>query len=95
MSIISIRMDILNENAPELLELKTAPKVVGMKQLRRALKEGRVSRVFLASDADPGLIESIAGSCQSVPCFWVVSMKALGRACGIDVGAAAAAVLQS
>ena len=95
MSIISIRMDILNENAPELLELKTAPKVVGMKQLRRALKEDRVSRVFLARDADPSLTESIAGSCQAIPCFWVVSMKVLGRACGIDVGAAAAAILQS
>ena len=38
-----------------LEELKTAKKVVGIKQLRRALKDRSAKLVFLAKDADPAL----------------------------------------
>ena len=34
-------------------ELKSAKKVVGVKQLRRALNAGTVRKAFLAEDADP------------------------------------------
>ena len=91
-------MDILNETAPEvppsLLELETEQKVVGVK-LKRALREGRAQRVFLAEDADPHLIAPVVQLCSQcqVPCTWVSTMEDLGRACGIHVGAAAAAVI--
>ena len=70
--------------------------VVGAKQLRKALKAGRqISRVFLAKNADPALTEPLADLCRDnrIDFAWVKSMTDLGRACGIEVGAATAAVV--
>ena len=69
--------------------------VVGAKQLKKALQKGTAQRVFLAEDADPALTEPIAELCRQykVDCSWVATMAQLGNACGIDVGAAAAAIL--
>ena len=68
-------------------------RVVGVKQTRRALSGGRAKAVFLARDADPALTEPLAAQAeeQGVPVRWTDSMKALGKACGISVGAAVAA----
>ena len=70
--------------------------VVGAKQLKKALKNGIASRVFLATNADPALTEPIAQMCGNydVEVVWVRSMTDLGHACGIEVGAAAAATLR-
>jgi len=69
--------------------------VVGIKQLRKALKNGKASVVFLACNADPAITEPIAALCQqnNVDFAWVRSMTDLGHACGIEVGAAAAAAI--
>ena len=69
--------------------------VVGAKQLRKALQKGTARRVFLAENADPALTDSLEDLCRQnkIECSWVASMAELGRACGIDVGAAAAAVI--
>ena len=69
--------------------------VVGIKQLRKALKNGKASVVFLACNADPAITEPIAALCQqnNVDFAWVRSMTDLGHACGIEVGAAAAAAV--
>ena len=69
--------------------------VVGTKQIRKALKSGAARRVFLARNADPAITEPIEAMCQhnNVEYAWVKSMTDLGRACGIEVGAAAAAVV--
>ena len=77
-------------------ELKSAKKVVGIKQLRRALSSGIVRKVFLAGDADPRLTEPLADACeaQGVSVEFIPAMKELGTACGIDVGAAAAGILR-
>ena len=70
--------------------------VVGAKQLRKALQNGRASRVFLAENADPALTEPLAALSEKydIPVAWVPSMLDLGKYCGIDVGAAAAAALK-
>ena len=77
-------------------ELKTAKRIVGIKQLRRALSSGNVRKVFLAEDADPRLTEPLESLCESlgVSCVLVPQMHELGNACGIDVGAAAAGILR-
>ncbi len=69
--------------------------VVGAKQLRKAVVSGRASQVFLAEDADPSVTEPLAALCVEyhIQITWVPSMAALGEACGIEVGAAAAAVV--
>ena len=78
-----------------LSELAGKKTVVGAKQLRKALNSGLARRVYLACNADPAITEPIEAMCQlkSVECIWVKSMTDLGHACGIDVGAAAAAAL--
>ena len=69
--------------------------VVGAKQLKKALNNGRAHHVFLACNADPAITEPIAALCQlnRVDFAWVRSMTDLGNACGIEVGAAAAAAV--
>ena len=71
--------------------------VVGAKQLKKAVKANRVRYVFLAENADPAVTEPLAVLCADnhIPITWVRSMTDLGHACGIEVGAAAAAVLIS
>jgi large subunit ribosomal protein L7A len=78
-----------------LSHLKDGPKVVGLKQSRRAISEGAAAYVFLAEDADPHMTVPIWELCQqhSVPVSSVESMKVLGAACGISVGAAVAVLL--
>lgn len=80
----------------EALRCLTGRKVVvGAKQLRKALLSGRAQLVCLAESADPAITEPIEAMCQqkNVEYAWVSSMTDLGRACGIEVGAAAAAVV--
>ena len=76
-------------------ELPGTKIVVGAKQLRKALLAGRARYVFLAQDADPGITEPIEELCRehSVQYTWVPTMTQLGSACGIEVGAAAAAAV--
>lgn len=78
-----------------LNELTNAAKVVGVKQVRRALAGGRVKRLYLARDADPQLTQPLErqGSELGVEVVWTDAMKGLGKACGIAVGTAAAAVV--
>ena len=77
-------------------ELKHGSKVVGAKQTKRALNDGRVKTVYLASDADSRVTGPIAALCaaQGVPAETACSMRELGAACGIAVGAAVAALLR-
>lgn len=70
--------------------------VVGAKQLKKALLRRQAKEIYLARDADPtvtGPIEALCGELGIAP-VWTPSMAALGRVCGIDVGAAAAAVVE-
>ena len=78
-----------------LNELTRADKVVGVKQVRRALANGQAKRLYLAKDADPqltGPLERQAAE-RGVEVVWADTMKALGKACGIAVGAAVAAAV--
>jgi len=75
-------------------ELSGPNKVVGSKQVRRALKDGRAIRLYMAMDADPRLLQPLVQEAvtQRVPVEQVPTMKELGAACGIAVGSAVAAV---
>ena len=76
-------------------ELETAKKVVGVKQVRRAVLAKQASKVFLADDADPALTESLQQLCgeYGVQTENVKTMALIGKACRIAVGAACAAIL--
>ncbi len=79
-----------------LTDLNTPNKVVGVKQLKKALRDGSAKKVFVAQNADPKLTNPIYTSCQSmaIPVETVSTMEELGKACGIEVGAAVAALLR-
>ena len=78
-----------------LSQLENNAKVVGAKQTRRALRDGKAVIVFLAKDADPALTEPIEALSKElgVEVEWIPTMKELGTTCGIAVGSAVAAVL--
>jgi large subunit ribosomal protein L7A len=78
-----------------LEELRGADKVVGVKSLRKALSDRRAKLVFIASDADPALVQPIEALCaqSGVRVEYAATMKLLGTACGISVKAAVAAIV--
>ena len=100
MLIIVFRMDmqksVFGVQGADLAELSRQKIVVGAKQLRKALKAGTACKVYLAQNADPAVTEPLEALCElnHVSCAWVRHMEELGSACGIDVGAAAAAVIE-
>lgn len=71
-------------------------KTVGLKQTQRALEKGLVRRVYVAKDAEVHVIRPVNEWCTNhqIECVEVPSMKELGKACGIEVGTAVAAILE-
>lgn len=78
-----------------LEEIKNGNKVIGTKQVKKAIARGFVKRVFIAGDAEPHVIEPIKEMCADyqVEIEVVEKMEILGKACGIEVGSAAVALL--
>lgn len=78
-----------------ITELASQEKVVGVKQSRKAIREGRARRVYLACDADPAITDPIADSCAQagIPVEAGYTLAQLGQACRITVGASVVAVL--
>jgi large subunit ribosomal protein L7A len=76
-------------------ELASQDKVIGIKQSRKAIREGRAKRVYLAYDADPAITEPVADSCSEagIPVVEEHTMAQLGQACRITVGASVVVVL--
>lgn len=91
------KKDISIVQCDTMAEIRRDNVVVGMKQLKKALRAGRILTAYFAADADPAVTEPVAEACSgnNVPVVWVKTMSQLGKACGIDVGAAAAATVKS
>ena len=79
-----------------LEKLKNAAKVVGTRRVLRCLQAGEAAEVYLARDADLFIVRQVRAACESahVRLIETDSMKELGRACGIQVGSACAAILK-
>ena len=78
-----------------LRKLETAKRVVGIKQVKRAVLSGEAVTVFLADDADPAMTEPLQALCEErgIETVRVESMQKIGKACHIAVGSACAAIL--
>ncbi len=76
--------------------LENADKVIGVKQVAKAVNKGFAVCVFLADDADGRVVGPLQRLCEerSVETVHAATMKELGVACAIEVGAAAAAILR-
>ncbi|MEA4929297.1 MAG: ribosomal L7Ae/L30e/S12e/Gadd45 family protein [Candidatus Limiplasma sp.] len=71
-------------------------RVVGTKQVLRAVRDGRAARVFLCKDADEFLYRQIEAACteHNVPVTQMASREKLGKVCLVGVKTAAAALLR-
>lgn len=79
-----------------LSELRTAHKVIGVKQSKKAIKDGTAAEVFVALDAEKRVVGPIYELCSETDTkvSEITTMAELGDAAGIDVGAAVVAVLR-
>lgn len=68
--------------------------IIGTKQTLKSLKNREIKEVVVAKDADRNVTQNILAAAKEneVPIYQVDSMKKLGKACGIDVGAATVAI---
>ncbi|GAA5417650.1 ribosome-associated protein L7Ae-like [Paraliobacillus ryukyuensis] len=68
--------------------------VIGMKQTLKAIRNGEVTEVVIAADADQHITNKVSQLAKqmNVPCIQVDSKKQLGKACGIDVSTATVAI---
>ncbi|MDR0286620.1 MAG: ribosomal L7Ae/L30e/S12e/Gadd45 family protein, partial [Clostridiales bacterium] len=67
---------------------------MGLKEVLRAIKEGKTCEIFLASDVEKKIEEQVLKTCgeTKVSVTQVSNMKQLGKAAGINVGAAVVAI---
>lgn len=75
---------------------QTEKRVVGFKQVLRALEKDMVQTVYVARDADDFLYRRIVAAAEEkrVALKKVDTMKELGQFCRVDVKAAAAGLLK-
>jgi large subunit ribosomal protein L7A len=68
--------------------------IIGTKQTLKAMKNGEIIEVVVANDAERRVTEKVVNLAKEleIPLTYVDSMKDLGKACGIDVGAATVAI---
>jgi len=79
-----------------LEDLRHCKKTVGVKQSTKAVENGTAKEVIIAKDCEQRVVRNIIELCEktSVPITYADSMKQLGKACGIEVGAAVACILK-
>ena len=80
-----------------LEELKSQTnKVVGIKQSTKAVEMDEAEKAFVADEASPAVLEPFLKLCEKkgVQVVHTATMKELGKACGISVGAAVAVLLK-
>ena len=78
----------------ELLKQATK-RVVGNKQTAKAIQKGTAKTVYIADDADVRVVPLLDACAEAqVDVEKVATMQELGKACGIHVGAATAAILK-
>ncbi len=72
-------------------------KTIGTKQTVKAVEKDQVAAVFVAKDADEFVVRDVVRLCQEkqIELVYVETMAALGKACGIEVGAATAAIIKA
>lgn len=75
--------------------LETDNKVVGLKEVRRAISLDEAKTVYVAKDTDEDLKKKVVEACNNrkIEIVYVETMEELGEICGIDVNAAFAALI--
>lgn len=78
-----------------MIALKNAKRVIGIKQVTKAVRNHLAKCVYIADDADDRVLSPLKELCEAegIEVISAASMAELGKACNIEVGAAAAALL--
>ena len=76
--------------------IQAEKRAVGVKQTEKSVAKNNVAKVYVAKDADERVTDNLLELCREkgVEVIEVENMNELGKACGIHVKAAAAAVLK-
>lgn len=76
--------------------IQAEKRAVGVKQTAKSVAKNNAAKVYVAKDADERVTDNLLELCREkgVEIIEVESMNELGKACGIHVKAAAAAVLK-
>lgn len=71
-------------------------KTVGTKQTLKAIQKGQAKLVYVARDAEERVVRELVrlSDDKNIEVVYADSMAKLGQACGIQVGAASAAVIE-
>jgi len=74
---------------------KAKNKVIGYKQSIKAIEKGLTQSVYLACDAEEKIRQPILEACKNrgIPVIETETINELGKASGIQVGTAVAAIL--
>ncbi len=74
---------------------KASKKTIGSKQTLKAIEQGQAQVVYIAKNAERHVVEPIVENCvaKGVELIEVDTMLYLGKACGIEVGCASAAII--
>ena len=75
--------------------LKNAKRVIGIKQVTKAVKNDLAKCVYIADYADDRVLRTLKEICmtKNVEMIFGNTMAELGKSCNIEVGAAAVALL--
>ena len=71
-------------------------RVVGLRQVLRAIREGKAQLVYLADDASDTIRQDVMKEAQThqIPLQKIATMRSLARMCSVDVPASAAAIIK-
>lgn len=76
-------------------ELKTAKKLIGIKQALKAAQSDQVKKAFIAKNAEARVTEPLRQLCEekNIEIEYVETKEELGKACNIEVSAAVAVII--
>ena len=77
-----------------LSQLSQAAKVVGVKQSKKAIRDGNAQTVFVADDAEQRVIRPIRELCSESLAKSAARLDNHGAAAGIDAGAAVVTIVK-
>lgn len=70
--------------------INNSSKLIGTRQVLKAIINGTVDKVIIATNVDEVLSNKVKGECSNhnIPMIREFTMSELGKLCGIDVGCA-------
>ena len=87
----------MTAEGPDARSTPGGTRVVGTRQVLKALRAGRIERLFVAADASQAIVAELVevAASRGVAIDRSLDLQRLGRVGGVEVGAAAVGVLRA